>query len=77
MLRPKRIHDVTHFFLADIGLEGHKYAGAPHIAVVLWNFILENQVVTERVPGQCGEQAVILVCIVAIVGEDEVGGDRL
>jgi hypothetical protein len=33
--------------------------------------------VSKRVPSQFRQQAVVLVCVTAILSEDEVGGNRL
>ena len=46
------------------------------VAVVLGDLVLEDQVVAERVPGQLAEEPVVLVQVVARVGEDEIGLDR-
>src|ERR1051325_11315053 len=45
------------------------------VAVVLRDLELEDEMVPERVPGQLGGEAVILVRILAGVREDEIGRD--
>src|SRR4029450_6181933 len=41
----------------------------PQVAVVLGDLVLEDEVVTPRVPRQVGHQPVVLVPVVAVVGE--------
>src|SRR5262245_21672728 len=41
------------------------------IAVVLGYLVLQNEVISERVPGQLRDQAVVLVEIVAMVSQDQ------
>ena len=43
------------------------------IAVVLRDLVLEDEVIAPRVPGELRNEAVILMPIVAVVSEDEVG----
>ena len=49
-----------------------RQAGA-EVAVVLGDLVLQHRVVAPGVPGQLRDQAVVLVPVVAEVGEDEVG----
>jgi len=37
---------------ADLLREGHEYAGMSQVAVVLQDFVLENKMISERVPSQ-------------------------
>ena len=47
------------------------------VAVELRDLVLEDQVVAERVPGQLAGEPVVLVRVVAVVREDDVGSDRV
>ena len=54
-------------------IQRHEAVRRPEIAVVLGNLVLQDQVVAERIPRQIGDQPMILMPILAIVGEDQVG----
>jgi hypothetical protein len=45
------------------------------VALVLGDLVLQDQVVAEGVPGQLGDQPVVLMAVLQPVGEDQVGGD--
>lgn len=47
---------------------------APNVAVPLWYLILENEVIAERVPGELGHLAMVLMSVVPFVGQNNVGG---
>jgi hypothetical protein len=49
---------------------GTKAFGAAHVDVVLRDLVLEDQVVTEGVPGQLAAERVVLVQVGALVQED-------
>ena len=53
----------------------HVDVGLPHVSVPLGDLIFKNAVVTERIPRQAANLAMILVRVVAIMSEDEVGID--
>ena len=48
----------------------------PEVAVELRDLVFENQMVSERVPGQLAGEPMILMEIAAGVREDDVGSDR-
>src|SRR6185437_5887533 len=52
-----------------VNVRGHQ------IALELRNLVFEHQVIAEGVPGQFREQAVVLVAIVAGMGEHHIGSD--
>ena len=45
------------------------------VAVVLRDLVLEDQVVPPRVPGELADEPVVLVEVVAVVREDQIGPD--
>src|SRR5262249_9650661 len=49
------------------------YVRTPQVAVPLRNFVFQDHVIAKRVPGQLGDLAMVLVCVVAPVGEDYIG----
>src|SRR4029434_6486030 len=48
----------------------------PEVAVVLGDLVFENELVSEGVPRELGDQPVVLMEVVAVVGEHEVRGSR-
>ena len=53
-------------------VQRHEAVRRAEIAIVLGNLVLQDQVVAERIPGQIGDQPMVLMPIVAIVREDQV-----
>src|SRR6266511_1842214 len=53
-------------------VQGDEQHGSAEVALVLGDLVLEDQVVAEGVPGQLGDQAVVLVRVVAARGQDQV-----
>jgi len=54
-------------------IEGDEGVRLAEITVVFGNLVLEDQVVTKRVPGELGDDAMILMLVGTVVGEDDVG----
>jgi hypothetical protein len=52
MLRLESVHDVADFRLANISIERHKHTGSPEVTVILWNLVLQDDVIPESVPSQ-------------------------
>src|SRR5262245_46786595 len=73
----KGVHDVGDLPLVYFRFERYELARLSHVAVVLWNFILENQMVAKCIPGHICDQAMVLVSVLAVVSKDEVGGNVL
>src|ERR1035441_6774306 len=76
-LRLEGLHDVTHLLLANIHLQRHEHAGLSHVPVVFWNFILQNQMISKRVPGQLCEEPLVLMSVLSVVSKDNVRRDLL
>src|SRR6266853_923929 len=64
------VHDQVDLFFADFGGERHENARLPHVAIIFGNFVFQNHMVAKSIPGQFCQHAVVLVSIVAIMGED-------
>src|SRR5271155_4922981 len=75
VLRLKRIEDVANFGLVHIRREWDVHAGPAHVTVVLGNLVLEDQVVSKRVGGQFGDQAMILMSVAVPVRENQIRRD--
>ncbi len=58
--------------LADSFIERKKHVGLAQIAFVLGDLVLPDEMISEGVPGEFSEQAVILMGVVATVGKYEV-----
>ena len=53
-------------------LQRHEQIGPPHVAIVLRNFVFEDQMISKGVPSQFRQQSVVLVRIAVPVGENQV-----
>ena len=67
------LDDVTDLSRAHRFLQGHEEVGGTQIAIVFRDLVLKNQVVPERVPRQVRDQTVVLMPIIPVVGENQVG----
>ena len=61
--------------LAALGLQRHEQVGLAEVALVLGDLVFQDQLAAEGVPGQLGDQPVVLVPVLEPVGEDQVGLD--
>src|SRR5439155_19957792 len=50
----------------------NKKVRRPEVAVILWYFVLEHQVISKRVPGEIRQHPVILMAVVPIVRQHDV-----
>src|SRR5690349_4370733 len=71
-LRAERFHEVIHFPLTHAFVERDEEIRTPEPSVVLRNLVLQHQMIAERVPGELGHHAMILVQITTIVREDQI-----
>src|SRR5262245_18669397 len=55
----------------------YKEVGGSDVAIVFRDLIFEDQVISKGVPSELRYQAVVLVQVLAVVGEDDIRGDRL
>ena len=58
---------------ASRAIERHEAVGRAEIAIELRDLVLEDQMIAERVPGEIGQHPVVLMAIVAIVRQHQVG----
>ena len=61
--------------MCQLGRDGDEDVGLAEIAVVFRNLVFEDQLVSERIPGQLADKTVILVQIVPRMRQDELGVD--
>ena len=50
----------------------HEQIGLSEVAVVFRDFVFQNQFAPKSIPGQIGNQAMVLVPVIAVVSQDDV-----
>jgi hypothetical protein len=50
----------------------HKKVGLSQITIIFWNFVFQNEFASKGIPGQIGDQTMVLVPIVAIMSQNDV-----
>src|SRR5262245_3653954 len=58
--------------LGDSLAETEENIGRSEVAVVLRELVLEDEVISERVPRQFGREPMVLMAVVRVMGEDEI-----
>src|SRR6267378_3256291 len=71
-LAVKAPYDSLNFFAGDRLSQVNKKIGCPEVSIILDDFVFENQVVSEGVPSQLGNQPVVLMEISAIMRQDKI-----
>ena len=66
------VKDVFDLESANAFVQADERVRRSNVSVVFGNLILENEMITKRIPCQIGDHAMILVQIVAIVSEDDI-----
>lgn len=61
------------FFAAMTFVQMYKQIRRSQIAVILGYLVFQNQVIPKRVPGQLTQQAMVLMQVMSIMCEDDVG----
>src|SRR5271165_3543243 len=74
-LRVEAVDDDLDLAGAGRFFQRNEEVGGTQVTVVLRDLVLQDQVVAKRIPGEVGDQAVVLVPVVAVVSEDEVGAE--
>src|SRR5271166_6396221 len=72
-LRLEAVDDDLDLAGAGRFFQRNEEVGRAQVAVVLRDLILQDQVAPARVPREVRDQAVVLVPVVAVVGEDQIG----
>ncbi len=63
---------VSCFLEAYFFFQTHKNIGYAEVAVIFRNFVFQNEVVSECVPGQVGDGPVVLVPVVTIMRKNQI-----
>jgi hypothetical protein len=58
-------------------IQWDKRVGRPHVTVIFRDFVFKDQMVTKRVPRELADYPMILVQIVPVMGEDDIGRHSL
>ena len=74
-LRLKKTTKVFDFQVAKALFEGNEKIGRAEIAIVFRNFVFEDEMIPPSVPGEIGKDAVVLMAVVPLMSEDDVGLD--
>jgi hypothetical protein len=75
-LRREVAHQMRHLALPGAGGDWHEQVRLAEVALVLRHLVLENQVPAPGLPGQLGDDPVILVTVLQAVAENEVRSFR-
>jgi hypothetical protein len=76
-LTPKGVHHEVNFLLANLFIQMNKEIRGTEVAVVFYDFIFKDEMVSESIPGKFRDQPVILVQIMTIMSKNNVRGDSL
>lgn len=72
-LGSKRLADISCFSFTSPAIQAHEEIGRAKIAVVLWNFVLQDEVVAKCIPGQLTDHSVVLVKVASVMGQNQIG----
>ena len=72
MLRPITVPQDRNFSLHLRLVSRHICGGSGQPALIFWNLVFQYQVIAECIPGQLGDQPVILMQVGAVMAEDQV-----
>jgi hypothetical protein len=71
-LRAKDRSEVTELRPTDGFLELHEEIWRAQVAIVFWDFVLQNEMVSKRVPRQLVDQPVILMQVTTVMSENKI-----
>jgi len=71
-LAGETIENLLNLSLGGCFIQADEKVGRTQVTIVLRDLILQNEMVSERVPGELGDQAMILVQVHPIVSEDQI-----
>lgn len=73
LLRFEMLHKQGNLLSAYFLGKRDEHVRAAKIPIIFQDLIFKNEVIPKRIPGEIGKHSVILVAIVPVMGEDEVG----
>src|SRR6187399_811420 len=68
----KAVHKELYLRFAHLRRQRDEYFRLPHIPVIFWYLVLQDQVIPEGVPCQFRDHTVVLMGVPSIMGQDEV-----
>src|SRR5262249_34471112 len=71
-LAPEMQHQEIDFSLQGARRDRDIEIGLTHVSIPFGNLVLENAVIAEGIPSQTAHLAVVLMCVVSAVCEDQV-----
>src|SRR5689334_4997873 len=71
-LGSKRLADVSGFSLAGLTIQTHEKIWPTKVAIVFGDFIFQNEMAAEGIPGQLGDHFMVLVKIVTVMGKNQI-----
>src|SRR6476661_2797944 len=71
-LAAKVNHERGHLGLSLFATKGNEQTRVPQVRVVFWDFILQNEVVPEGVPGQFGYHTMVLMVVPPVMRENNI-----
>ena len=74
-LRHKRAANIVCFALTSCAIQSYEKVRRSQIAVVLWNFVFQDEMVAKRIPRQFADDPVILVEVVTVMSKNQIGSE--
>src|SRR5712691_2848535 len=74
-LRRKRATNIAGFALTGIAIQPYEKVRRSQIAIVLWNFVFQDEMVAKRIPRQFADDPVILVEVVTVMSKNQIGSE--
>jgi len=76
-LRTKALHQEAHFARRGLRVQRDKEIGSSKVAIVLGNFVFQNEMIPPGVPNELIEDAVVLMQVMTGMGENDVWRKQL
>ena len=74
-LRRKRAANIAGFALTGFAIQPHEKVRRSQIAIVLWDFVFQDEMVAKRIPSQFADDSVILVEVMPVVSKNQIGSE--
>src|SRR5260221_13492676 len=68
----KVLHQQFDFTCTELLRDWHEHIGLAKVAIVLKYFVFKNQMISERVPSQVRQDPMVLMAVIAVMGEDNI-----
>ncbi len=72
-LRRKGLVNILRLAFAGLAIQSHKKIRRTQVAIVLRDFVFQDEMAAKRIPSQFGDQPMILVKIMPVVGQNQIG----